>query len=616
MRHLRICILLSALLAGFAGPASADRAWVEIQSPHFTVICNGSEKQGRDAAVELERIRAVLMKALPSIRQDPNVPIVVFVMVDEDTFATLVPAYRQRSQGNKPESTFQRGRDRNYIVMREVFRGHSEYQLEYDYAGLMGGINFRRAPIWLLTGFAEFFSFSEIKEDEAKVGLPSANFERRIQSAPLIPLQRVVMVRTSSDEYKDPEKRWIFEAESWGLVHYLLIGDQGAHRPQLEKYLQLLFQGKKQLDAAEEAFGGLGKLQDKLVPYYRQKGFPYSKIALAREDYAQQLSVRALPTAESNSWLAEYHLRFKRQAVAKPLIDAAQAANPNEPRAHEAQGLYYLEQADYENALKDFSAAAAGDSSLYLAYYYKGILASYWKTGAELPESSERDLRHAVEIAPRYAPASLALARLMVRRGESVGEAVAIARRAVEAEPSIVRYHLAYANILLLAGDGSHAETEARQALENQLSSLEELSANAIHKLAEDCKPGGACKALVLLDFTTGGETPTAVPPRASASGAPTTEPAASLLQVRGVIRSISCTPEGRVLTLTASGKELTFNLPKGAGFGWPETFWLGLEFIEVCKNLAGEPARVVYKAGQAQGSLQDAAGVEIQDRY
>jgi hypothetical protein len=154
MRHLRICILLSALLAGFAGPASADRAWVEIQSPHFTVICNGSEKQGRDAAVDLERTRTVLIKALPGIRQDPNVPIIVFVTTDEDTFAALVPAYRERPQGSKPNSWIQSGRDRNYIVMRVAFRVSSEYQLKFDYAAMMASINFPRAPLWFRAGFA------------------------------------------------------------------------------------------------------------------------------------------------------------------------------------------------------------------------------------------------------------------------------------------------------------------------------------------------------------------------------------------------------------------------------------------------------------------------------
>src|SRR5580704_15440478 len=113
MRILRGCVLLGVLLAIPSQKARADRPLVEIQSPHFTVICNGSEKEGRDAAVDLERTRSVLMAAMPGVRQDPNVPIVVFVVVDENTFVDLVPLYNQRAQGNKPSSIFQTGRDRN-----------------------------------------------------------------------------------------------------------------------------------------------------------------------------------------------------------------------------------------------------------------------------------------------------------------------------------------------------------------------------------------------------------------------------------------------------------------------------------------------------------------------
>ena len=616
MKILRICILVWAMLAGLAWPARAERAWVEIQSPHFTIICNGSEKEGREAAVDLERTRTVLMKALPSIRQDPNVPIIVFVTADEDTFAALVPVYRERPQGSKPNSTFQPGRGRNYIAMRVVFRVSSEYQLKFDYAGMMAGLNFPHAPLWFRAGFAEFFAVSEIEDTKAKVGMPSGRYARRLEHAPLIPLPRFFAVRTNSPEYKDPEKRWVFDAESWGLFHYLLLGDQGAHRAQLENYLDLLSHGKKQLDAAEEAFGDLGKLQDKLGPYYALKGFPFAQMELPREGYAEQLSVRALPPAESNSWLAEYQLRFKRQAVAKPLIDAALAANPNEPRAHEAQGLNDMEQADYENALKEFSTAAAGDSTLYLASYYKGILSSYWKAPADIPESSERDLRHAVEIAPRYAPGTLALARLIVRRGGNPAEAVAFARRAAEAQPSAVRYQLAYANILLFAGDAGLAESLARQALGNELSASEEESANAILKLAGDCKPGGACKALGISDFSSVDETPAAVPSGSTGSVASTPDTETPLLRVRGTLRMITCKDEGRVATLASAKKDLTFDMAKTTRVSWPETFWLDGGYLDVCKHFAGEPAAIRYKSGQAEAASQEATALEIQDRY
>jgi tetratricopeptide (TPR) repeat protein len=610
VRELRNFILLGTLLVSSTHRTAAEHPWFEVRSPHFTVICNGSEKDGRDAAVDLERTRAVFMKALPSLRQDPNVPIVVFVTPDENTFATLVPIYRERLGGNKPYSIFQRGRDRNYIVMRIGFRISTEFSVKYDYAGLLAGVNFRRAPLWFRTGVAEFFAVSEITEDQAKVGMPSPRFVRRLETMHLVPFPRLFNVGTNSPEYTDPEQRWAFEAESWGLFHYLIIGDHGEHRQQLEVYLQLLAQGKKQLDAAEQAFGDLGKLQDRLGPYYRQKGFPFAKVEIPREDYAQQLALRNLGTAESNARLAEYHLRFKRTAEAKPLIDAALSETPGLSLAHEAMGTYDILQADYENAVKEFSAATTAEPSFF-SYYYKGVLSSYWKAPADIPDSSERDLRRAVELAPRYAPACMALARLLVRKGGNVTEAVAFARRAVDAEPNRVRYHLALANILLLAGEASQADAESRQALGYELSPLEEEDANTLLSLAQACKPGGPCKALGDRESASGSET-------LAESSAPHTgqNGVAPFSKARGVVRSIACSPDGRVITLTSQGKDLTFHMNKTTRVSLPETFWLATESIDICKHFAGEPAVVRYKSEQPDSSPLEATALEIADKY
>jgi hypothetical protein len=554
MRTARLCILLAITLAFPFGRAAAEHPWVQVQSPHFTVICNGSEKDGRETAAHLERMRLVLIKTLPSIRQDPNVPVIVFAMPDENTLATLDPAYWHRPPGGRPSSWTQSGRDRNYIVMRIGYGVLMEYQLKWDYADLMANVNFPRAPLWFRTGFADFFAVSEIENDKAKIGLPSATYAERLQYASLIPFPRLFAVRTNSTEFTDPDVRPKFAAESWGLFHYLLLGDKGAHLAQLENYLQFLSHGKKQLDAAQGAFGDLRKLQDKLGSYYAQRAFPAAEMKLSGQDYADQLAVRVLPQSESNAWLAEYHLRSKRQPEAKTLIDAALAANSNEPRAHEAKGLYNSQSPDYENALKEFSAAAAGDASLYLSYYYKGILSSYWKSAPEIPEGSERDLRRAVDLMPTYAPASLAAARLIARKGGDLADAVSFARAASESEPGIPRYALAYANILLLAGDGSRAEAQARQVLESELSPLEKESATAILKLAQDCKPGSACKGLGHLEFGSAAESSITVNAEAAVPGTAAADVSAPVYRLQGVMQKIVCTDDGKTATL-ASGE-------------------------------------------------------------
>jgi hypothetical protein len=612
MKTPRLLLLFVAVFALSPSSGASERTWNQIQSPHFTVLCNGSEKQGRDAAVDLERMRAVFMKALPGMRQDPNVPVIVFVTPDEDTFATLLPSYRKSAQGNKPLSTFVRGGTQNFIVLRLAFRVSSEYSLKYDYAGLMTGVNFPRAALWLLTGMAEFFALSEIGEDQAKVGLPNPIFDRYLGGGLQLPVQKLVAVRTSSKEYTDPEQRSVFEAESYGIVHYFLAADQGAHRKELDNYLQLLNHGKKQLEAAEEAFGDLRKLQDKMAAYYKQKGFPFAVIDLRTENYAAELVARTLPAAESSAWLAEYHLRFKRRAEAKPLIDAALAENPSLGLAHEAMGIFQLEQADYESALTEFSAAVAVDPSRYISSYYKGVLSSYWKAPQDIPPTSEQDFRRAIESVPKYPAALLALARLVVRTGGSVSEAATLAGRAVDAEPVVVRYRLAYANILLHAGHSAQAEAEIQRALESEVSPSEQVAANELLSLALACKTVTQCKPLDWQNLTS--QNPS--PPDTNAEGTATSQAAPTEPKVRGILRSLSCNADGRVATLSSGGKDLTFTMLKTTPVSWPDTFWLSGAYLDVCKHFAGEPAEVFYKRGSADASSREATAVRVQDRY
>src|SRR6266567_6218210 len=92
-------LLLPIILASqLAGREKPDR-WLEVRSPHFRVIGNGSEKQARKVAYQFERIRAAFQKAFPGVRVDPSAPIIVLAAKDEKTFNALTPAtWKQKGQ--------------------------------------------------------------------------------------------------------------------------------------------------------------------------------------------------------------------------------------------------------------------------------------------------------------------------------------------------------------------------------------------------------------------------------------------------------------------------------------------------------------------------------------
>ena len=74
---------VSLVLMFAAAPVLArDRAenWIEVRSPHFLVLTNSSEKQGRHVADQFERMRSVFHVAFPKLQIDPGSPIIVLAI--------------------------------------------------------------------------------------------------------------------------------------------------------------------------------------------------------------------------------------------------------------------------------------------------------------------------------------------------------------------------------------------------------------------------------------------------------------------------------------------------------------------------------------------------------
>src|ERR1700727_719858 len=55
------CLLVLAILLFSALAPARDKTenWLQVRTPHFVIVTNGSEKQGRRVADQFERMRAV-----------------------------------------------------------------------------------------------------------------------------------------------------------------------------------------------------------------------------------------------------------------------------------------------------------------------------------------------------------------------------------------------------------------------------------------------------------------------------------------------------------------------------------------------------------------------------
>src|ERR1700729_4165004 len=137
--------------------------WIQISSPHFVVVTNANEKQGRRVADEFERMRSVFHAAFPKAQVDPGTPIIILAIKDENNFKALEPTAYLAKGSLKLGGLFLRTADKNYVLMRLDAEGDHPYSVIYhEYTHLLVGKSAEWMPLWMNEGLAEFYQNTEI----------------------------------------------------------------------------------------------------------------------------------------------------------------------------------------------------------------------------------------------------------------------------------------------------------------------------------------------------------------------------------------------------------------------------------------------------------------------
>ncbi|HWW74527.1 MAG TPA: DUF1570 domain-containing protein, partial [Pyrinomonadaceae bacterium] len=209
---------------------SQARAWTGVRSQNFFVAGVAGEKELRRVAVRLEEYRAAFSRLLSPEHFDAGVPTTVVVFPDDAAYNPFKPILGGR-RANSVAGYFQPGADVNYITVTL----DPDFELDtllHEYTHLLVNNYFRGAPLWLKEGLAEFYSTARLSADRRRVTLGEApgRRARELRGRALIPLDTLFNVDQNSPYYYEAGQRGLFYAESWALVHYLLVARGGERR--------------------------------------------------------------------------------------------------------------------------------------------------------------------------------------------------------------------------------------------------------------------------------------------------------------------------------------------------------------------------------------------------
>ena len=445
---IRVFCLL-ALLA--AAPAAAADQWIEVKSAHFTITSNAGKGPTSTLAWQLEQMRSEAAVLWPWAKLDLNRPLVVFALKDEQSLKALAPEYWEKKNGGGNVATvWASSYERTFLLLRtdvdQDFRRHvNPYASSYfAYFSLILQQSVpKRLPPWFSRGLAAVLSNTVISDESVLVGAPAPWYLETLREGRRLLLGDLVSARRDSPLLKSDLS--LFDAEAWGLVHYLMYGEKGARSNALGRYAALVINGTDPDVAFRETLGQTADLVGPVRAYVDRQVFAYVALKVDAEVKRETFAITPIPPAEMAARRALLHVAMRRPVEARAAIDEARKAG-GAPAADVADGLLLDSEDKDEAARAAFTRAVDGGTTDAFAHYRLAELSWTQDANKETLTRIEALLSKAVSLNVRFAAAYDFLAQVKADLGN--GKPSSLAMRAVVLEPSNAHHRLTAARLL------------------------------------------------------------------------------------------------------------------------------------------------------------------------
>lgn len=584
-RNLMLTCMFGILVGRtFAG----EKPWIKVDSPHFRVLSDGSERDARRVAHEFEQMRTVLAGQFPSYRLESGAPLLILAARDENTAKKLAPQFWQ-AKGAKPAGYFQHGWEKQFAMVRLDAIAPDAYQVVYhEYVHSVLHINFRWLPAWLDEGMAEFYGNTRFEKGKTYIGAPSRHYGY-LQNKALIPIDTLLAVDQRSPYYRDEDKVHIFYGEAWALVHFLTFGPgiMTEKTTKLTQFNSLLQKGVEQKKAFQEVFGDTGELQKNLEQYLHRSTITAAVFKSPPKLDEKDFLVHELSMAESEAQLGSYHLWSRHFSDAREYIERAVKDDPQLGLAHEALGFLDFAEGKDQEAAREFAQACDLDPKLYLSLFYNTMLSRMAKSDASADQARLREaLLQTVGLNRQFAPAYVELALLDMQQ-DRYADAWDMARRAEQLEPARAGYHLLSGQILLRLGHGREASELARYVAERWFGPDHDEAVQLWNGIpASERAPGNQLADEVLKETQT----------------------------TKGKVVASTCSQDNHVLALVLDdgNHAITFHAKTRFLTGFSDTIWYGEDHFSLCHHIDGLRAVVRYRPPADSSYAGELAELEL----
>ena len=441
-RKAALQIALGLFLFVFAGELTtpAKDTWTIVHSKNFTLVGNASEKEIRQVATRLEQFRDAFTRLLSAARFETPVPTTVIVFKSKSSYKPFNPGDNA--------GYFQKGDDVNYITLTTEAGGESPLSIIYhEYVHLLVDNNLGNVPVWFNEGLAEYYRTFDIEEDrKVHLGELIPYHLQTLREDKFLPLRTLFAVDHYSPYYNEGSKRGTFYAESWALVHYLILGNEGKRMPQLSRFLNLIDANVALDDAFKQSFQmNIEALEKELKNYIEGHTFRMQIATFERKlEFDREMTAAPLTEAAAQGYLGDLLLHTNRLTDAELRLQQALALDPHLTQAQASLGILRARQGRFDDANKALQEAVKGDSNNYLVHYYyayalsrEGMDSNSLVQGypAANAATMRAELQRAIELSPSFPESYSLLAFVNMVAGEKLDESVELMKRALALSP-------------------------------------------------------------------------------------------------------------------------------------------------------------------------------------
>jgi len=523
MKRLATILVVTTLLLLVLSPATVNAKdnWTSVRSKNFFLIGNGSEKEIKQVAARLEQFREVFTRVFPKIKFSTPVPTTVIVFKSESSFRPFKP-------GANTAGYFQPGPDVNYIALTTELQGEQDAfnVIFHEYTHLLVDNTIGNAPSWFNEGLAEYYSTFKISDDQKIVlGAPIGNHVYLLRQNKMLPLATLFQVDHNSPYYNERNKQGIFYAQSWALMHYMIIGKQGRVE-QLGKFIELIGTDVPMAQAFQQAFQTTYDVIEKeLRDYVKQ-----DRYNIMKGHFEQKLETEAglqtapISEAGAQAYLGDLMLHSNRKESIT-YLQKALTLDPTLALAHASIGMALIREGKINEAVASLERAVNANTQNYLIHYYYAFALSRIGDGKPVsgypPEVVARiydEVNKAIALRPDYPESYKLLAFVSMVTNTKVEESIALLKKALVASPGRSDFIFMLGQLYLRTGDykssrqllehvvKSNAEDETKQRAQSmlaQLSSYEEQKQRFDSRMKERNAPASSTRPEPVIVTTT-----------------------------------------------------------------------------------------------------------------